>query len=93
MGLEVPSRYGHAGRLCPGRTFGSLSQVAFAITGTKWNGPRFFGLRDRRSQTGQAARDYLRGEYLRAVDDAPEIDAEDALPVLVRAGTAPAFSV
>lgn len=34
-----------------GRTFGSLSQVAFAITGTKWNGPRFFGLRDRRSQT------------------------------------------
>jgi Protein of unknown function (DUF2924) len=31
-----------------GRIFGSLSQVAFAITGTKWNGPRFFGLRDRR---------------------------------------------
>jgi hypothetical protein len=33
-----------------GRSFGSLSQVAFAITGTKWNGPRFFGLRDRRPQ-------------------------------------------
>ena len=32
------------------KTFDSLSQVAFAITGTKWNGPRFFGLRDRRSQ-------------------------------------------
>ena len=31
-----------------GRIFASLSQVAFAITGTKWNGPRFFGLRDRR---------------------------------------------
>jgi hypothetical protein len=30
-----------------GRTFESLSQVAFAITRTKWNGPRFFGLRDR----------------------------------------------
>lgn len=29
-----------------GKTFKSLSQVAFAITGTKWNGPRFFGLRD-----------------------------------------------
>jgi DUF2924 family protein len=28
-----------------GQTFESLSQVAFAITGTKWNGPRFFGLR------------------------------------------------
>ena len=33
-----------------GRTFDSLSKVAFAITGTKWNGPRFFGLRDRRPQ-------------------------------------------
>ena len=28
-----------------GRTFDSLSRIAFAITGTKWNGPRFFGLR------------------------------------------------
>ena len=28
-----------------GKTFSSLSEVAFAITGTKWNGPRFFGLR------------------------------------------------
>jgi hypothetical protein len=34
-----------------GNTFDSLSQVAFAITGTKWNGPRFFGLRDGRPQT------------------------------------------
>jgi hypothetical protein len=33
-----------------GKTFESLSQVAFAITGTKWNGPRFFGLRDRQPQ-------------------------------------------
>src|SRR6476646_10255822 len=28
-----------------GRTYDSLSKVAFAITGTRWNGPRFFGLR------------------------------------------------
>lgn len=28
-----------------GQTFDSLSKVAFAITGTNWNGPRFFGLR------------------------------------------------
>jgi hypothetical protein len=28
-------------------TFTSLSEVARAITGTRWNGPRFFGLRDR----------------------------------------------
>ena len=30
-----------------GRTYESLSKVARAITGTNWNGPRFFGLRDR----------------------------------------------
>jgi Protein of unknown function (DUF2924) len=28
-------------------TYQSLSQVARAITGTRWNGPRFFGLRDK----------------------------------------------
>jgi hypothetical protein len=28
-----------------GETFSSLSEIAFQITGTKWNGPRFFGLR------------------------------------------------
>ena len=31
-----------------GKTYRSLSEVAFAITGTKWNGPRFFGLQERR---------------------------------------------
>ena len=30
-----------------GTTCPSLSKVAFAITGTRWNGPRFFGLRDK----------------------------------------------
>jgi hypothetical protein len=29
-----------------GKTYRSLSKVAFAITGSRWNGPRFFGLRD-----------------------------------------------
>jgi hypothetical protein len=32
-----------------GQTYDSLSKVAFAITGTNWNGPRFFGLRNRGS--------------------------------------------
>jgi hypothetical protein len=27
-----------------GKTYPSLSQVAFAMTGTRWSGPRFFGL-------------------------------------------------
>jgi hypothetical protein len=30
-----------------GQTYDSLSKVALAITGTKWNGPRFFGLRNK----------------------------------------------
>ena len=30
-----------------GKTYPSLSKIAHAITGTRWNGPRFFGLRER----------------------------------------------
>ena len=30
-----------------GKTYPSLSKAAFAITGTRWNGPKFFGLRDK----------------------------------------------
>ena len=37
-----------------GNTYSSLSQVAFAITGTRWNGPRFFGLRDNPSKRSSA---------------------------------------
>lgn len=29
-----------------GATYGSLSAIARRITGVRWNGPRFFGLRD-----------------------------------------------
>lgn len=36
-----------AGFAWNGKTYDSLSKIAFAITGTKWNGPRFFGLRDK----------------------------------------------
>jgi len=38
-----------------GQTYDSLSKVAFAITGTKWNGPRFFGLRDKENRLGKEA--------------------------------------
>jgi hypothetical protein len=33
-----------------GKTYRSLSKIAEAITGTRWNGPRFFGLRDKPSK-------------------------------------------
>ena len=38
-----------------GQTYDSLSKVAFAITGTKWNGPRFFGLRDKEDRSAVGA--------------------------------------
>ena len=33
-----------------GKRYKSLSQVAYRITGTKWSGPRFFGLKANRHQ-------------------------------------------
>jgi hypothetical protein len=33
-----------------GKTYASLSKVAFAITGTRWSGPRFFGVREKLSK-------------------------------------------
>src|ERR1700721_1108493 len=38
-----------------GQTYDSLSKVAFAITGTKWNGPRFFGMRDKEDRLDAGA--------------------------------------
>ena len=39
-----------------GQTYDNLSKVAFAITGTRWNGPRFFGLRDKQDRSTAEAR-------------------------------------
>ena len=39
-----------------GQTYDSLSKVAYAITGTKWNGPRYFGLRDKEDRPTVGAR-------------------------------------
>ena len=38
------------------QTFGSLSQTAKAITGTNWNGHRFFGLRQGKAAVLEKAR-------------------------------------
>src|SRR6266853_5624605 len=35
-----------------GKRFGSLSEIASEITGTRWNGPRFFGLRSAPNRDG-----------------------------------------
>jgi hypothetical protein len=36
-----------------GQRYGSLSEIATEITGTKWNGPRFFGLRTKAGVDGK----------------------------------------
>ena len=40
-----------------GQTFGSLSQIAKAMTGTNWNGHRFFGLRQGKVDASGHGRD------------------------------------
>jgi hypothetical protein len=43
-----------------GSTYRSLSEAAFAITGTNWNGPRFFGLRSASKPNGKSGRQEAR---------------------------------
>jgi Protein of unknown function (DUF2924) len=38
-----------------GKTFRSLSEAAQAITGTNWNGPRFFGLRSKSPEASRSS--------------------------------------
>ena len=40
-----------------GKTYGSLSQLAREITGTRWNGPAFFGLRPGHGRTAEVGND------------------------------------
>lgn len=47
---------GDEGFLWNGRTYRSLSSIARAITGTNWNGPRFFGMREISSKTPETRR-------------------------------------
>jgi hypothetical protein len=44
-----------------GATYASLSAAAFAITGTKWNGHRFFGVRHRDAARASERRDDAKG--------------------------------
>jgi Protein of unknown function (DUF2924) len=36
-----------------GETYSNLSEIAVLITGTRWNGPRFFGLRSKTQESGE----------------------------------------
>lgn len=54
-----------------GKTYDSLTKVAFAITGTRWSGPRFFGLRTKKDAgQGQGSSEAAKGR--RVSCSAPE---------------------
>jgi len=38
-----------------GRQYGSLTQIAYDVTGAHWSGPRFFGLKKRRAPPSKRA--------------------------------------
>ena len=44
-----------------GKTFGNLSEIAVLITGTRWNGPRFFGLRTKPQESEELGATGRRG--------------------------------
>lgn len=45
-GVRHEVEVAHGGFIYRGERWKSLSEVARTITGTRWNGPRFFGLRE-----------------------------------------------
>ena len=45
LGVTYRVEVAEEGFIHDGRRWSSLSEIARSITGTRWNGPRFFGLR------------------------------------------------
>ena len=63
-----------------GQTFSSLSQIAKAMTGTNWNGHRFFGLRQGRIPAADVGADRRKARSRTAVSRANGAPAGDASP-------------
>jgi hypothetical protein len=63
-----------------GQTFGSLSQIAKAMTGTNWNGHRFFGLRQGKTSAAHVGADRRNSRNGTAVSQANGASAGDASP-------------
>jgi hypothetical protein len=66
-----------------GETYGSLSQVAKAMTGTSWNGHRFFGLRTARSDRS-AMTPRRSGDCDPAVSGPPSTPIKDGVAAFAR---------
>ena len=63
-----------------GRTFGSLSQIAKAMTGTNWNGHRFFGLRQGKTVAADEASKRRKGRAGAAATAAAGLQRRETAP-------------
>jgi hypothetical protein len=63
-----------------GQTYGSLSQIAKAMTGTNWNGHRFFGLRQGNTPAAEVGADRRKSRNGTAAHRANGASAGDASP-------------
>jgi Protein of unknown function (DUF2924) len=63
-----------------GQTFGSLSQIAKTMTGTNWNGHRFFGLRQGKPSAADVGAERRKSRNRTAVCRANGASAGDASP-------------
>ena len=63
-----------------GQTFGSLSQIAKAMTGTNWNGHRFFGLRQGKTPAADLSADRRKSRNRTAACSANGASAGDTSP-------------
>src|SRR6202041_250165 len=63
-----------------GQTFGSLSQIAKAMTGTNWNGHRFFGLRQGKTPPADVGADRRKSRNGTTACSANGASAGDASP-------------
>lgn len=65
-----------------GKTYRSLSQIAREITGARWNGPRFFGLRTTRkvdsNGVASSATDHSRRRRGRSTGENPDLFGPEA---------------
>jgi hypothetical protein len=63
-----------------GQTFGSLSQIAKTMTGTNWNGHRFFGLRQGKTPAADVGANRRKSRDRTVLSKANGASAGDASP-------------
>jgi Protein of unknown function (DUF2924) len=84
-----------AGFTYEGKAYTNLSEIAVLITGTRWNGPRFFGLRTKPGQSGDPIHPDRPRAPKHEAEAAPRLDRKgdksgprwpDASPAVKQAG-------